>query len=179
LNFAVVRAVKTDYQLIAYASIKPKEEELMRKAISYSFTACLVAALFGFSGAAVAKNDKSHGHRHGREFFSQTKPAFKIGDSDRGAIGAYLKKIHNRKCPPGLAKKNNGCLPPGIAKKYSIGKPLPDGIRFSPLPAELLKFLNPAPYGHKYVQVDKDILLINHATQNVIDAVTHLSAVGR
>ena len=28
----------------------------------------------------------------------------------------------NRGCPPGLAKKNNGCLPPGIAKQhYNIG----------------------------------------------------------
>lgn len=28
----------------------------------------------------------------------------------------------NRNCPPGLAKKNNGCLPPGIAKKrFDIG----------------------------------------------------------
>ena len=25
----------------------------------------------------------------------------------------------NRSCPPGLAKKNNGCLPPGIAKRSS------------------------------------------------------------
>ena len=28
----------------------------------------------------------------------------------------------NRNCPPGLAKKNNGCLPPGIAKqRYNVG----------------------------------------------------------
>ena len=28
----------------------------------------------------------------------------------------------NRNCPPGLAKKNNGCLPPGIAKKsFDVG----------------------------------------------------------
>ncbi|MGN6156030.1 MAG: hypothetical protein ACTHN4_09895 [Sphingomicrobium sp.] len=28
-----------------------------------------------------------------------------------------------RNCPPGLAKKNNGCLPPGIAKKrYEVGQ---------------------------------------------------------
>ena len=28
----------------------------------------------------------------------------------------------NRSCPPGLAKKNNGCLPPGIAKKsFNVG----------------------------------------------------------
>ena len=28
----------------------------------------------------------------------------------------------NRNCPPGLAKRNNGCLPPGIAKQsYNVG----------------------------------------------------------
>ena len=28
----------------------------------------------------------------------------------------------NRNCPPGLAKKRNGCLPPGIAKKrFDVG----------------------------------------------------------
>ena len=36
-------------------------------------------------------------------------------------------------CPPGLAKKHNGCLPPGQAKKrhhaqrYGVGDYLPDG----------------------------------------------------
>ena len=31
-------------------------------------------------------------------------------------------------CPPGLAKKNNGCLPPGKAKKlYNVGQRLPYG----------------------------------------------------
>ena len=29
-------------------------------------------------------------------------------------------------CPPGLAKKNNGCMPPGQARKlYSIGQRYP------------------------------------------------------
>ena len=28
----------------------------------------------------------------------------------------------NRSCPPGLAKRNNGCLPPGIAKRsFNVG----------------------------------------------------------
>ena len=31
-------------------------------------------------------------------------------------------------CPPGLAKKNNGCLPPGQAKKlFNVGQRLPYG----------------------------------------------------
>ena len=55
---------------------------------------------------------------------------------------------HEAKCPPGLAKKNNGCQPPGLAAKahtendeeavyyrsYAIGQDLPDGyvIVFDP-----------------------------------------------
>lgn len=48
------------------------------------------------------------------------------------AHGKHANKIHqghaaanywgNRNCPPGLAKKHNGCLPPGIAKKsFNVG----------------------------------------------------------
>ena len=34
-------------------------------------------------------------------------------------------------CPPGLAKKNNGCLPPGQAKKlYNIGQRWPGGYGY-------------------------------------------------
>lgn len=149
----------------------------MKKIILYSF-ACLITALFCFSGTAPAKNNKGHGHQHSKEFSSDTTASVKIDASNREAIKAYLKKDNHRKCPPGLAKKKNGCLPPGIAKKYEIGRPLPDGVTFSSLPADLLKLLYPAPYGHKYVQVDKDVLLINQVTKNVIDAVTQLSALG-
>lgn len=146
----------------------------MKKIASYSFVLCLIAALGCFSGDAMAKKDKKHGHKQGKEASS----VIKIGANDRDAIKSYLKKTHGKKCPPGLAKKNNGCLPPGIAKKYSVGQPLPKGVFASPLSAELLKFLYPAPVGHRYVQVDKDVLLINSATEKVIDAVTALSALG-
>jgi len=35
-------------------------------------------------------------------------------------------------CPPGLAKKNNGCLPPGQAKKlYNVGQRFPTGYGYA------------------------------------------------
>jgi hypothetical protein len=35
-------------------------------------------------------------------------------------------------CPPGLAKKNNGCLPPGQAKKlYRVGQRFPAGYGYA------------------------------------------------
>ena len=148
------------------------------KSTSYSLVACLTVSLFFFSGDALAKNNKGHGHKNDKESSSDATVTLKIGAKNREVIKDYLRE-NTRHCPPGLAKKNNGCLPPGIAKKYSIGRPLPDDVSYSALPTDLLKLLYPAPYGHKYVQVDKDVLLIDQATKNVIDAVTQLSAVGR
>ena len=37
---------------------------------------------------------------------------------NHGSQGAY----NNRDCPPGLAKKRNGCLPPGQARRLSRGE---------------------------------------------------------
>jgi hypothetical protein len=40
-------------------------------------------------------------------------------------------------CPPGLAKKHNGCLPPGQAKKiYGVGERLPVGYRYVAVPVQ-------------------------------------------
>lgn len=129
---------------------------------------------------AFAKHDKgSHGKSHDHAKAKKNSPeAFLIGASNREAIKGYLKEHYGRTCPPGLAKKNNGCLPPGIAKKYTLGQPLPEGVLATSLPDDLLKLLYLPRYGQKYVQVDKDILLIDQASRKVIDAITLLSAIG-
>lgn len=103
--------------------------------------------------------------------------AIGFDEHNRDVIRRYLGDDHRKHCPPGLAKKHNGCLPPGLAKKYKVGEALPPGIDFSPLPRGLLDLLGPAPRGYQYVQVDKDVLLIGEASKKVIDAVTLLSAV--
>lgn len=39
--------------------------------------------------------------------------------------------LGNEWCPPGLAKRNNGCLPPGHAKRvFALNQRLPTGYRF-------------------------------------------------
>jgi hypothetical protein len=55
------------------------------------------AAALAFASPAVAK--PGHGHGHGNAY-------------DYGYGG----------CPPGLAKKHNGCMPPGQARKLSRGQ---------------------------------------------------------
>jgi len=60
------------------------------------------AAALGLAGPAVGKPGNGHGHGHGN--------GNGYGDRDYGG------------CPPGLAKKNNGCMPPGQARKFERGE---------------------------------------------------------
>lgn len=95
-----------------------------------------------------------------------------IGAADQGVIRQYYgQQATQGFCPPGLAKKNNGCMPPGQAKKWAIGQPLPVGVAYYPLPAALLGRLSPAPNGYAYVQVGPDVLLMGLATRMIVSAV--------
>jgi hypothetical protein len=70
--------------------------------------------------------------------------------------------------PPGLAKK--GGLPPGIAQQLSRGHPLPPGLDYRPLPGELMRQLPPVPSGYGYRIVDDRVLLVQAATNVILDA---------
>lgn len=88
----------------------------------------------------------------------------------------YTSEFRSGHCPPGLAKKNNGCMPPGQAKKWRIGRPLPRDVVFYDLPAELVVRIGAPPAGHRYVRVAADVLLIAIGTGMVIDAIADLSS---
>lgn len=129
-------------------------------------------------GRGKGRDHKEDSAHHSEGHHDDDKVTIRIGGSDRDIITQFLRDDSRRHCPPGLAKKNNGCLPPGLAKKYAVGSVLPPDVVALPLPRDLLDLLGPAPLGHQYVQVDKDVLLISEAGKKVIDAVTLLSAVG-
>lgn len=101
-----------------------------------------------------------------------------IADRDRSAVhGYYQNQYAAGNCPPGLAKKNNGCLPPGQAKKlWAMGQPLPGSVVFYPLPGGLLGVLTPAPAGYQYVRVASDILMMAIGTRMIVGALADLSA---
>jgi hypothetical protein len=108
------------------------------------------------------------------------------GPSDRGdsAFSAaqrssyfdwYTREYHDG-CPPGLAKKNNGCLPPGLAKKrYAIGAPLPYGVVLGPLPSALAILLGAPPPGYRYGILDGDVVKLTIGTALVVDAIEGLA----
>ena len=99
-----------------------------------------------------------------------------VTERDRSAIYGYYRPLYAAgNCPPGLAKKNNGCLPPGQAKKlWAIGQPLPAGVAFYPLPGALLGQLTPAPAGYQYVRVANDVLMMAIGTQLIVSAISDL-----
>jgi hypothetical protein len=94
----------------------------------------------------------------------------------RGAAqGWYVEKYGRGNCPPGLAKKQNGCLPPGQAKKrYGIGQPLARGIQYGPVPPELSARLGAPPGGYLYATLDGDLLKLAAGTLLVVDAIDGL-----
>ncbi len=99
-----------------------------------------------------------------------------FGDKDRSAARDYFVSRYGRgNCPPGLAKKNNGCLPPGQAKKrYVVGRRLSPDVIYIDAPKDLVVRLSPPPSGHKYVVVDGDLLKLAIGTLLVVDAIDGL-----
>ena len=79
---------------------------------------------------AVAKDQGKGNGKHGNKHSSQgmSGKAHKSGHAGRTVVatdgyGRVYAFNAQGGCPPGLAKKRNGCLPPGQAKKlYNVGQ---------------------------------------------------------
>ena len=96
-------------------------------------------------------------------------------DRHRRAVREYYAdRLESGSCPPGLAKKRNGCMPPGQARKWALGRPLPRDVIFYDVPRSLSVQLGPPPSGYRYVRVAGDILMIAIGTGLVVDAIRDL-----
>ena len=101
-----------------------------------------------------------------------------FGDRQRTATHEYYdQQFRSGRCPPGLAKKHNGCMPPGQAKKWSVGQPLPRDVTYYEVPSALVVQFGSPPAGYRYVRVANDILLIALGTRMVTDAIQNLGRI--
>jgi hypothetical protein len=90
----------------------------------------MAAGMLVASAPALARPGNGNGHgnsAHGAMRGNHGHGAIVHGNADRGVISSRYGRLYafNRRgsCPPGLAKKHNGCLPPGQAKKlYDVGQ---------------------------------------------------------
>ena len=118
------------------------------------------AAALALAGQAVAKPGNGHGNPHAYGY---------NGPVGYGAGG----------CPPGLAKKNNGCLPPGQAKKlYNVGQRFPRGYGtpwgYNQIPYDVRRQYGLSPYGNYYYgdgylyRVNPKTMLIQQVVQALL-----------
>ena len=120
-------------------------------------------------------NSQGRGNDQGNERGHQVTVERHFLDSDRSIVSQYFSAPPGGRCPPGLAKKNNGCLPPGQAKKlWTLGQPLPMTVAYAALPAVLLGQLGAAPVGYEYIRVANDILLMAVGTRLIAGAVAEV-----
>jgi Ni/Co efflux regulator RcnB len=125
-----------------------------------------------FSGVVHA--DRGKGDHGGANINLNVHLGF--GDRERVIVRDYYGAEYSRgHCPPGLAKKRNGCMPPGQAKQWRKGYPLPRDVIYYDLPPHLIVELGVPPKGYKYVRVAADILMIAVGTAIVVDAIEDLS----
>lgn len=124
------------------------------------------------------KYDKKHEEQssHGRDKAGDgISVSIRFDDRQRTIAREYFAgESRSGRCPPGLAKKGNGCQPPGQAKKWAVGKALPKDVVIYDLPARVTVKLGVPPVGHKYVRIASDILLIAVGTAMVVDAIEDL-----
>jgi len=159
----------------------------MRHRITVSALGAVLA--LSMAAAALADDDKAKDKSKGKgKGHDKGAPAAEVkhgpdhdvvvvfNDRDRDEVRRYWVDTFGRgNCPPGLAKKHNGCLPPGQAKKrYVVGQPLPAAIVFQPLPPVLVTRLGPPPAGYQYAVVDGDVVKLAIGTRLVVDAITAL-----
>ena len=145
------------------------------------------------------KNGDKHGNKHSEkyEYKSEKKaekhqqnqiqqqqqpqrlvitPGQYFNDQQRVVVRQYYTQTYTnvQNCPPGLAKKNNGCMPPGQAKKWAVGQTVPAGVTLYAVPQPVIVQLPPAPNGYRYARIGGDIVLVQQQNNLIVDIIVGL-----
>jgi Ni/Co efflux regulator RcnB len=144
----------------------------MRLALAFAIAGIL-------AGGAALADEPGKGKGRGKDRVNPSQQVetveVKFGERERVIVREhYESEFRAGRCPPGLAKKNNGCLPPGQARKWSVGQPLPRDVVFYEVPTTLVVKIGLPPVGYRYVRVANDILMIALGTGIVLDAIKDL-----
>ena len=127
----------------------------------------VAVAAIAFAAPAVAKPGKGHGGHKAAKHQKHQSHDRGLRDVRFGA--GYDQQRFSGSCPPGLAKKNNGCLPPGQAKKLAVGSRLPNYLSRYNVPVQYQdRYFDNRDYSYRYE--DENIYRVNRGT-GVIDQI--------
>jgi Ni/Co efflux regulator RcnB len=158
------------------------EPRTMHLSASRSLRAVVITVTLAWLGSSAmagkpewAGNGNGKKQKHVEESAVTVQVGAYFGDNQRTAAAEYYgQQRATGRCPPGLAKKNNGCMPPGQAKRWAMGHPLPGTVVQYQLPNAVTLKIGLPPAGYRYVRVANDILLIAIGTHMVVDAIEDL-----
>ncbi|HKB54533.1 MAG TPA: DUF1236 domain-containing protein [Ramlibacter sp.] len=158
---------------------------------SRQLTALALVGLLAAAPAWAAPGDqhgRSRGRGEGYDQHVQQERQHRQRRVEDVPVGSYFTDQHRREvrryfadryghgkaCPPGLAKKHNGCMPPGQERKLAVGERVPAGVTLYPVPRPVIVQLPPPPYGYRYARAGNDIVLVRNSNQVIIDIIAGL-----
>lgn len=103
--------------------------------------------------------------------------AIKIYDNDRIILNRYVEDRYRTTYPREWSRHYYGYPP--TSRRYIVGYPLPNEVVYYSVPYEVRSRMRPVPIGYEYIRVDNDVLLMNVASKQIIDAITLFAAVGQ
>ena len=127
-----------------------------------------VAPAFAGPGKGHGKHEGKHAavqqhggkHHDGKHARRDDDRRDVVRNDGRRYVYNDTRVMGNNGCPPGLAKKHNGCLPPGQAKKLAVGHPIPPGAVYT-IPPRVLSTLPPPPVGYRYAVVNNQVVMVS------------------
>lgn len=135
-------------------------------------------------GNGRSKHGEKHGDKHEdkkhKKEMKHEREDIKYGTYFNEQQRVYARDYYSqhygngKKCPPGLAKKNNGCMPPGQVRNWVVGQPIPRGVTVYAIPQPVILQLPPAPYGYRYAQIGGDIVLVQRQNNVIVDIIAGL-----
>ena len=134
----------------------------------------LCSALLVAAASLADKPNSKEKNSHATKGTQVVPEVYFTADRVQVISNYYSSHKSAKGCPPGLAKKGNGCQPPGQAKKWHRGEPLPHDVVYHEVPVEVVHQIGLPPPGQKIVRVGTDLLLISIGTGMVIDALEDL-----
>ena len=165
---------------------------------SLSIVALAIASLL-MAGSAIAKKDgddnEKGGNKHGQKHEDkrekredkaekkaekrqreEIKQGAYFNDQQRTFARQYYTTTYKdgKRCPPGLAKKNNGCLPPGQVRNLAVGQPVPTNVTVYSVAQPVIRMLPPAPVGYRYARIGGDIVLVQQQNNIIVDIIQGL-----
>src|SRR5690606_35022811 len=121
------------------------------------------------------KHDKYRDDRRYNDDRRRHAVQYRFHQNDRRLINDYYRDQQYRgKCRRVIATELNRCRPACQAKKWNTAQPLSKQVKYCDVPNRLPGRLQPAPSDYRYVRLNNHVLMVDTATNVVVDEIENI-----